>query len=99
MADDNPTHDGTGKARLSVGQSRAERSDQVSRQMSPNSALPTVTPPALQSVADFVDAYTTTDKTIADLTAQFVVKAADAKQKQDDILPHLAYMQSLLSKK
>jgi hypothetical protein len=50
-------------------------------------------------VADFVDAYTRTDKTIAGLTAEFVVKAGEAKQKQDDILPHLAYMQSLLSKR
>jgi hypothetical protein len=61
--------------------------------------LPAVAPPAFQSVADFVEAYTRTNKTIAGLTAEFVVKAGEAKQKQDDILPHLAFMQSLLSKK
>jgi hypothetical protein len=71
----------------------------VTRQMSPNSALPAIAAPAFQSVADFVDAYTTTDKTIADLTGKFVDAADVAKQKQDDIVPHLAYMQSLLSKK
>jgi hypothetical protein len=72
----------------------------VMRQMSPNlSALPTVTSSALQSVADLVDAYKTTDKAIAACTAQFVSKAAEAKKTQDDILPHLAFMQSLLSKK
>jgi hypothetical protein len=71
----------------------------VSRQMSPNSELPPVTPPSFQSAADFVDAYTTTDKTIADMTAKFVAQAGEAKKAQDDILPHLAFMQSLLSKK
>lgn len=71
----------------------------VTRQMSPNLALPAITPPTFQSVADFVEAYKTTDKTIADLTAKFVEAADVAKQKHDDILPHLAYMQSLLSKK
>ena len=71
----------------------------VSRQMSPNSELPMAMPSAFQSVADFVDAYTTTDKTIADLTGKFVDAAGTAKQRQDDVLPHLAFMQSLLSKK
>jgi hypothetical protein len=72
----------------------------VTRQMSRNLVVPlSVAPPMFKSVADFVDAYTTTDKTIADVTAEFVVKAGEAKQKQDDILPQLAYMQSILSKK
>jgi hypothetical protein len=71
----------------------------VSRQMSPNSELPIAMPSAFLSAADFVDAYTTTDKTIADLTAKFVSQAGEAKKAQDDVLPHLAFMQSLLSKK
>jgi hypothetical protein len=52
----------------------------VTRQMSRNLVvLPAVAPAAFQSVADFMDAYTTTDKTIADLTAEFVVKAGDPR--------------------
>jgi len=71
----------------------------VSRQMSPNSDASRVMPSALESVPDFVAAYTTTDKTIADLTASFVDAADLAKQKQDLIVPQLSLMQSLLSKK
>jgi hypothetical protein len=71
----------------------------VTRQMSPNSAFPAVPPPAFRSLPDFLAAYTTTDKTIVDLTGNFVGAADAAKQKQDEIIPHLAYMQSLLSKK
>ena len=71
----------------------------VSRQMSPNSAFPIVVPVAFETVTEFVDAYTSTDKTISDLTGNFVGAADLAKQKQDEIVPHLAFMQSLLSKK
>lgn len=71
----------------------------VSRQMSPNSAFSEVTFPEFRSVADFVSAYSEKDKIIADLTAKFVVQAGEAKKAQDDVLPHLAFMQSLLSKK
>jgi hypothetical protein len=71
----------------------------VSRQMSPNSAFPEVVPPEFRSLADFVAAYKTTDKTISDLTGGFVKAVDVAKGKQDDIVPHLAFMQSLLSKK
>jgi hypothetical protein len=67
--------------------------------MSPNLSLAAISIPAIQSVSDFVSAYNTTDKTIADLTSKFVGAADEAKKKQDDIVPHLAYMQSLLSKK
>ena len=76
-----------------------EKGKKVTRQMSPNSALPAITAPAFQSVADFVNAYETTDKTIADRTGKFVGAIDEAKQKQDDIVPYLSYMQSLLSKK
>ena len=55
----------------------------VMRHISPNSALPAVTPtatlPAFQSIPEFVEAYTTTDKTIVDLTARFVEAADQAK--------------------
>jgi hypothetical protein len=71
----------------------------VTRQMSPKLALPAIIVPAFQSVSDFVDAYEATDKTIFELTGKFVYAADEAKQKQDDIVPHFAYMQSLLSKK
>jgi len=71
----------------------------VTRQMSPNSAFPEVTPAAFRSLEDFLAAYSTTDKMIADLTGNFVGAADLAKQKQDEIVPHLAVMQSLLSKK
>jgi hypothetical protein len=71
----------------------------VSRQMSRNLAGPAVALVAFQTVADFVAAYSTTDKMIADLTGKFLGVADLAKQKQDEIIPHLAYMQSLLSKK
>jgi alkylated DNA repair dioxygenase AlkB len=73
--------------------------DKVTRQMSPNSAPHTGTPPLFQSVADFVVAYKIADKNISHRTAAFVGKASDAKTEQDKILPHLAYMQALLSKK
>ncbi len=71
----------------------------VTRQMSRNLVAPVVAAPAFQSVPDFLSAYNAKKKTIDDLTAKFALKAAEAKQMQDDILPHLAYMQSLLSKK
>jgi hypothetical protein len=71
----------------------------VSRQMSRNSAPQAVTPTASASVSDFVSAYSNKKKIIDDLTGKFVDKAAEAKQAQDAILPHLADMQSLLSKK
>jgi hypothetical protein len=58
-----------------------------------------VAAPAFQSVADFLSAYDAKKKTIDDLTNKFVDKAGEAKKAQDDILPHLADMQSLLSKK
>ena len=58
-----------------------------------------VAAPAFQSVVDFVSAYTDKKNTIDDLTNKFVDKAGEAKEAQDDILPHLAEMQSLLSKK
>jgi hypothetical protein len=70
----------------------------VSRRLSRNST-PTVAMPTFQSVADFVSAYEEKDKTIADLTVEFVDAAEVAKEKQDDIVPQLAFMQSLLSKK
>lgn len=71
----------------------------VSRQMARNSAPQAVTPTASASVSDFVSAYSDKKKIIDDLTGKFVDKAAEAKQAQDAILPHLADMQSLLSKK
>lgn len=72
---------------------------EVSRQMSRNSAPQAVTPTASDSVSDFVSVYSDKKKIIDDLTGEFVNKAAEAKQAQDAILPHLADMQSLLSKK
>jgi hypothetical protein len=71
----------------------------VRRQMSPNSAVPPVTLSAFPSVDDFISAYDEKDKIIADLTGKFVAQAGEAKKAQDDVLPHLAFMQSLLSKK
>ena len=71
----------------------------VSRQMSRNSTAPALTTGTFQSVGDFLSAYNTKKKTIDDLTDKFVEKAGEAKQAQDDIIPHLAFMQSLLSKK
>jgi hypothetical protein len=71
----------------------------VTRQMSPNLPAPVVAAPAFQSVSDFVAAYDQKKKTIDDLTDKFVEKAGEAKRAQDDIIPHLASMQSLLSKK
>jgi hypothetical protein len=68
----------------------------VTRQMSRNSVLQTITAPAFQSVAD---SYNAKKKTIDDLTSKFVEKAGEAKRAQDDIIPHLAFVQSLLSKK
>jgi hypothetical protein len=70
----------------------------ITRQMSRNLAA-AVGASAFQSVPDFLSAYNAKKKTIDDLTGKFALKAAEAKQMQDDILPHLAYMQSLLSKK
>lgn len=71
----------------------------VTRQLSRNSVPQPITAPAFQSVADFVSAFTDKKRTIDNLTKKFVAKVGEAKQAQDDILPHLAYMQSLLSKK
>jgi hypothetical protein len=67
--------------------------------MSPNLPAPVVAAPAFQSVSDFVAAYDQKKKTIDELTDKFEEKAGEAKQAQDDIIPHLAFMQSLLSKK
>jgi hypothetical protein len=71
----------------------------VTRQMSPNLPVSVATAQIFQSVPDFVAAYDHKKKTIDDLTGKFVDKANEAKQAQDDILPHLADMQCLLSKK
>ena len=71
----------------------------VTRQMSRKSIAPTLTTSTFQSLADFLSAYNAKKKTIEDLTDKFVEKAGEAKQAQDDIIPHLAFMQSLLSKK
>ena len=71
----------------------------VTRQMSPNLPVSVAAAQIFQSVPDFVAAYDHKKKTIDDLTGKFVEKANKAKQAQDDILPHLADMQSLLSKK
>lgn len=71
----------------------------VSRQMSSNSEIPKLTAPTFRSITEFVDAYEATDKAIADCTVKFVSQAEEAKKAQDDVLPHLAFMQSLLSKK
>jgi hypothetical protein len=71
----------------------------VTRQMSPNLPVSVAAAQVFQSVPDFVAAYDHKKKTIDDLTGRFVEKANKAKQAQDDILPHLADMQSLLSKK
>jgi len=71
----------------------------VTRQMSRKSIAPTLTTSTFQSLADFLSAYNAKKKTIEDLTDKFVEKAGEAKQAQDDILPHFADMQSLLSKK
>jgi hypothetical protein len=67
--------------------------------LSRNSVPQPITATAFQSVADFVTAYNDKKKTIDELTDKFVQKAGEAKQAQDDIIPHLAFMQSLLSKK
>jgi hypothetical protein len=72
---------------------------EVTRQLSPNLAAPVVAATPFQSVADFAAAYTDEKKTIDDLTNKFVDKAGQAKQAQDEIIPHLSAMQSLLSKK
>ena len=79
--------------------SAGKKISSVTRQMSPNSDLPTPARSAFRSVTDFIAAYETTDKTIADLTVNFVGAADLAKQKQDLIVPYLAVMQSMLSKK
>jgi hypothetical protein len=71
----------------------------VTRQMSRNLVAPLVTAAAFQSVADFVSAYSDKKKTIDDLKDKFVDKMGEAKQAQDDLIPHLAFMQSLLSKR
>jgi hypothetical protein len=80
-------------------QSPTELGSRVTRQMSRKSIAPTLTTNTFQSLADFLAAYNTKKKTIDDLTDVFVDKAGEAKQAQDDILPHLSDMQSLLSKK
>ncbi len=71
----------------------------VTRQTSPNSPPPVAAAQTFQSVPDFVAAYDHKKKTIDDLTSKFVDKTAEAKRAQDDILPHLSDMQSLLSKR
>jgi hypothetical protein len=71
----------------------------VTRQMTRNSTSSALSASTFQSLADFLSAYNSTKKTIDDLTGKFVDKAAEAKRTQDAILPHLADMQSLLSKK
>jgi len=71
----------------------------VTRQTSRNSISPPLSASTFQSLADFLSAYNSKKETIDDLTGKFVEKANKAKQAQDDILPHLADMQSLLSKK
>ncbi|HET8925571.1 MAG TPA: hypothetical protein VFN26_21485 [Candidatus Acidoferrum sp.] len=71
----------------------------VTRQISRNLAAPLVAAPTFKSVADFVSAYSDKKKVIDDLTDKFVDKVGEAKQAQDDIIPHLAFMQSLLSKR
>jgi hypothetical protein len=78
---------------------KAKGTTTVTRQMSPNLVTLITPAPTFQSVSDFVDAFKQKDKTIANLTAEFVATAGEAKQKQDEILSHLAFMQSLLSKK
>ena len=67
--------------------------------MARNSVVPTLSVGTFQSVAGFLSAYNTKKKIIDGLTDKFVDKAGEAKQAQDDILPHLSDMQSLLSKK
>ena len=62
-------------------------------------AQPPSASPTFSSVDDFVEAYNTTDKIIAKLTPDFVKAVGTVKEKQDEIVPHLARMQSLLSKK
>jgi hypothetical protein len=76
-----------------AAQFAAGNGDKVSRQMSPNSAAP-----AFQSVADFVAAYADKKKSIDALTAVFVDKMGEAKKAQNNLIPHFALMQSLLSK-
>jgi alkylated DNA repair dioxygenase AlkB len=78
---------------------RSRAGSGVTRQMSRNLVAPVAAAPAFQSVADFLSAYNSKKKTIDELTGKFVDKAGEAKQAQDDILPHLSDMQSLLSKK
>lgn len=72
---------------------------EVTRQMSPNSGAAAPAAPVLRSVSDFVSVYDDTKKTIDDLADKFAAKAGEAERVQDEILPHLAHMQSLLSKK
>jgi hypothetical protein len=67
--------------------------------MSPNLPASVAAAQIFQSVPDFVAAYDHKKKTIDDLTGKFADKANEAKKAQDDILPHLADMQSLLSKR
>ena len=84
---------------ITADSNRPASNGKVTRQLSRNSIAPTLTTGTFQSVADFLSAYNSKKKTIDDLTGKFVDKANEAKQAQDDILPHLADMQSLLSKK
>jgi hypothetical protein len=74
-------------------------SSPVTRHLSHNLLPAPVAVPTFQSVADFLSAYNAKKKTIDVLTGKFVDRAGEAKKAQDDILPHLADMQSLLSKK
>ncbi len=82
-----------------AAQSSTGNDGKVTRQMSPNSCVPVVVVPVCQSVSEFLAAYTDKKKTIDDLSNEFVDKASEAKQVQDNILPHLSFMQSLLSKR
>jgi hypothetical protein len=82
-----------------AAQSPTGSGGKVSRHLSPNLPALVVAAPAFQSVADLMSAYDNKKKTIDNLASKFVDRAGEAKKAQDDILPHLADMQSLLSKK
>ena len=66
----------------------------VTRQMSPNPEIV----PAFKSVSDLLAAYRTTDAAVVKLATKFGGKLGEAKSVQDELVPHMAYMQSLLSK-
>lgn len=84
---------------ITANSDRSASARKVARQMARNSVVPTLSVGTFQSVAGFLSAYNTKKKIIDGLTDKFVDKAGEAKQAQDDILPHLSDMQSLLSKK